>query len=186
MRLYEIEYWALQVIARVESGQPNEDARVELKALWPDDHAKAARQIAAHANAAHGSPILWLIGVDQGAGTVVGAKHEEMSSWYPQVESYFDGLAPRVTDINVPAKAGAVVALLFDTDRAPFVVKVAGADRLEVPWRGSSSTRSARREELLRLLVPAQQTPDCEVLGGRLTAEHGNYGKDTSTWEWSL
>ena len=63
MRRHEIEDWALRIIEQVESGQPNEDYRVELKAQWPDTR-EAARRIAGHANAAHGEPILWLIGVD--------------------------------------------------------------------------------------------------------------------------
>lgn len=64
MRPVEIESWALSVIQQVESRQPNEDARVEMKTNWIE-HFKAARQIAGHANAARGDPILWLIGVDQ-------------------------------------------------------------------------------------------------------------------------
>ena len=36
MRVPQIENWALGVIERVENGQPNEDARVELKAAWPE------------------------------------------------------------------------------------------------------------------------------------------------------
>jgi hypothetical protein len=34
MRPIEIEHWVLKLIEMVESGQPNEDARVELKADW--------------------------------------------------------------------------------------------------------------------------------------------------------
>ncbi len=51
-----------------------------------------------------------------------------------------------------------VVAMLFETDRAPFVVKnpaygTVGGDpvSLEVPWREGATTRSARRRDLLRL-----------------------------------
>jgi len=72
MKPSQIEAWALNVIARVINGQPNEDSRVELKSEWiaPPD---AARRIAAHANAAFGDSILWIIGVDQCAGVVTGA-----------------------------------------------------------------------------------------------------------------
>jgi hypothetical protein len=74
MQSHQIEAWALNAIDRVRSGQPNDDARVELEAGWPDDPKKAARRIAGHANAARGTPILWMIGVDEvnvSAGDVV-------------------------------------------------------------------------------------------------------------------
>ena len=60
MRLVQIENWALDVINSVDAGHPSEDARVELKAEWIEAQ-KAARQIAGHANAARGDPILWLV-----------------------------------------------------------------------------------------------------------------------------
>src|SRR2546423_5353429 len=120
MRPSQIEAWVLRVVEVLEKGAPIEDSQVELKAQWPDPK-KAARQIAGHANAAHGEPILWLIGVDEKTGAV-GADREELSKWWPQVESQFDGLAPRVTDLNVPFNGVTIVALLMETDRAPFVV----------------------------------------------------------------
>jgi len=42
-------------------GQPIEDTRVEVKAVWPSDSNYAARRIPGHANAAGGESILWLI-----------------------------------------------------------------------------------------------------------------------------
>src|SRR5262249_53745692 len=98
----QIETWAIRVIEQVEAKQPYEDARVELKAEWTDPQ-KAARQIAGHANAARGEPILWLIGVDKDRG-VTGADYNELANWYPQVQSQFDALAPRLVDVNVPWK----------------------------------------------------------------------------------
>lgn len=68
MRMNDIENWALKIIDRVQSSQPVEDSRVELKAQWPVELNKAARQIAGHANAAHGESILWLIGIDEKEG----------------------------------------------------------------------------------------------------------------------
>jgi hypothetical protein len=47
----EIEAWALRVIDSVKAGAPNEDSRVELKREWIEPK-KAARRLAAHANAA--------------------------------------------------------------------------------------------------------------------------------------
>jgi len=170
MRAHEIENWVLRIIEQVESGQPNEDYRVELKAKWLDAK-KAARRIAGHANAAHGEPILWLIGVDEEEG-VVGANNEELANWSAQVRAEFDGLAPQILrDLNVPVEGGTVVALLFDTDRAPYVVKnpaygqpQGGPVQLEVPWREARSTRSASRSELLRILSPIQKNPSFELL----------------------
>jgi hypothetical protein len=92
MKKHDIEAWTLRVIDRVNSNQPTEDSRVELKSRWPEDPRRVARQIAGHANAAHGEPILWLIGVDQHAG-VVGAEQVKVANWYPGVEAEFDGLA---------------------------------------------------------------------------------------------
>src|SRR3712207_5876612 len=111
MRKHQIENWALSVIERVESGEPNEDFRVELKSQWLDPQ-KAARQIAGHANGARGENILWLIGVDQKKG-VIGADHMELADWYAKVKAQFDDLAPQLIDLNVPVKGKTVVALFF-------------------------------------------------------------------------
>ena len=186
MRAHEIENWVLKIIEQVESGQPNEDFRVELKAHWPDAQ-KAARQIAGHANAAHGEPILWLIGVDEEKG-VVGVNNEELANWYAQVRAEFDGLAPKLLrDLNVPVAGITVVALLFDTDRAPYLVKNpaygqpnGGPVQLEVPWREGRSTRSASRSDLLRILSPIQKNPSFELLNAWLKVypERADYHPD--------
>jgi hypothetical protein len=141
MNSRQIESWALRVIDCVKSGQPNEDFLVELKREWIDKY-KAARRIAGHANAARGENILWLIGVDEKQSLVVGAAAAELASWYPAVASFFNELAPRMIPLNIPVDDVIVVALLFETDRAPFVIKNpangqpgGGAVELEVPWR---------------------------------------------------
>jgi hypothetical protein len=166
---HEIENWALSVIKRVESRQPIEDSRVELKSSWPEAP-KAARRIAGHANAARGEPILWLIGIDEKKGIIKGAAQEDMANWFQEVKSQFDGLPPTVTDLNVPVEGTTVVALLFETDRAPFVVKnpEGGAIQFEVPWRENTSIRSANRSDLMMLLSPLQKLPSFEVLNGKL------------------
>ena len=81
MKKQDIEYRVLEILERLEKGQPIEDDTVELKAEWPKDHFRAARRIAAHANGARGAPILWLIGVDEKKGAV-GADFEELSVWF--------------------------------------------------------------------------------------------------------
>ncbi|HEV3146901.1 MAG TPA: ATP-binding protein, partial [Gemmataceae bacterium] len=152
-----------RVIEALRKGAPVEDSRVELKAQWPDPK-KAARQIGGHANAAHGEPVLWLIGVDE-KGSIVGADREEMSKWWPQVESQFDGLAPRIVDLNIPVDGVTVVALKIESDRAPFVVNnpAANMDK-EVPWREGTRVRSARRADLIRLLEPVEKLPEIDLL----------------------
>jgi hypothetical protein len=193
MRKSELEAWVLNVIDRVALGQPNEDARVELKSEWPKP-AKAARRIAGHANAAGGEPILWIIGVDQSAG-VVGVSDLDVASWVTQVKAEFDELAPDLSlDLNIPVGGGkTVVALLFETDRAPFVVKNpafgsagGGPVQLEVPWREGTSIRSSTRSDLLRLLSPLELLPSFEVIEGELKMRlPGEEGSRRPTW-WVL
>jgi len=176
MRKNDIENWALSVIDRVRAHQPVEDMRVELKTIWPDDPRKAARRIAGHANAARGEPILWLIGVDEGRGLVPGADFAELSSWHSAVVSAFDELAPDITPLNIPVDGVTIVALYFETDRAPYVVKAAegGAIQREVPWREATGIRSATRGQLLRLLTPLQRKPQAEVIGALAYANEWN------------
>jgi hypothetical protein len=81
---------------------------------------------------------------------------------------------PAVTHLNVPWGGVTIVALLFETDRAPFVLKNPhfGSREndpiaFEVPWREGTETRSADRSELLRILSPVAELPQFEVLWGR-------------------
>jgi hypothetical protein len=168
MRTHEIESRARSIIARVKIGQLVEDREVELKADWPAPR-EAARRIAGHGNAAHGEPVLWLIGVDEKRG-VIGAGAIDLASWYPQVESQFDDHAPKVTSANFSVDGRMVVALLFETERAPFVVKnpQGGYPEFSVPWREGTRLRAARRGELLRILSPLQQVPRFDVMGAAL------------------
>jgi len=179
MRQNDIENWALSIIERVESKQPVEDSRVELKSEWPKDHNKAARQIAGHANAARGQPILWLLGVDEEKG-VTGIHHEEISNWKQSIEAEFDALPPYLTHLNIPYKNNTVVALLWETERRPFLVKnplygkrKGGTISLEVPWRDAGSTRTAKRMDLLRLLSPVTKNPSFEIIRGELAISKG-------------
>jgi|SRR5919199_420325 hypothetical protein len=193
MKFHAIEAWVLKVIEQVNYGQPNEDSRVELKADWPSDMYKAARRIAGHANAAHGEPILWIIGVDQQKG-VIGVGQTELANWYPKIQSQFDGgMAPSMTELNIPVSGKTVVALVFETDRAPFVVKSpngSGPIHREVPWREGTSIRSANRADLIKLLSPIQRLPEIEILGcglsiqpsERVVSRYGRSSKYTGSW----
>ncbi|MFH1718622.1 MAG: hypothetical protein ABIF19_14805 [Planctomycetota bacterium] len=182
MRPIDIENWALKVIERVISRQPVEDFRVELKSEWPEDPHRAARQIAGHANAARGEPILWLIGIDEKKAMVTGAGYEEISNWKQSIEAKFDELSPVLTHLNVPYEDKTVVALFWETDRRPFLVKTPGGGQvtLEVPWRDACSTRTATRMDLLRLLYPVSKAPAFELIDGHLqisTGERDEYNR---------
>jgi hypothetical protein len=167
----------LGILDRVEKGDPSEDSRDECKATWPNWPAgdeKLARQLAGHANAARGDPILWLFGVDEKGKRIPGVPSTEFSNWYASLKKYFEEAwapDPELT-INVPWKSITVVALLFETNRAPYVIKNPQPRQIqsEVPWREGNSTRTARRRDLLRLLVPLQKMPELELISAHLDA----------------
>lgn len=193
MRPFQVEGWALDIMDRLTAGQPLEDSRVELKTEWPQDMNKAARRLGGHANAARGEPILWLIGADERSRQIVGAEYQEFPAWYSRISSEFDGLAPSVLDINVPLPnlQKTLVALLFDTDRAPFVVRnprygVSSGEVIahEVPWREGTRVRSATRADLLRLLVPMTTLPEVELWRAELDALQ--FGGDEPGILWTL
>jgi hypothetical protein len=171
----QVEAWVLSIVDRVRERQPIEDDRVELKADWPDA-TKAARRLAGHANASGGGSVLWIIGLDDQRG-VLPFSGTDPAIWVQQLHAQFDGLGPSVETLSVPTGGGGVYALLFDTARRPFVVKNSvhgspgtGPVSLEVPWREGTSVRSARREDLIRLLVPALHLPTFEVLQANASA----------------
>lgn len=157
-----LEAWTLRVVDSALRGANAEDARVELKRDWPKPM-QAARILAGHANASRGTPILWVIGVDEQDG-VKGADFQELSNWYAAVCSCFDGIAPSLQELSVAVSDRNVVAMLFETDRAPFVIKNpvfgsqgGGSVEREVPWREGTRTLTARREDLIRLLAPLRK-----------------------------
>jgi len=191
MRPMQVEARALSIVDSLLKGQPIEDSTVEVKAEWPENSNQAARRIAGHANAAGGESILWLIGIDERGRSVTGADKKEMANWFPSVESEFnDRLAPSVIcDLNIAYDGKTFVALLFDTSRAPYVVKNSmygkengGPVSLEVPWRLETSIRSATRSDLIRLLLPLEQLPVVKILGAYLLSNI----TDTNTLAWRL
>lgn len=172
-----IEYRTIEVATAIAEGRSIEDDFVEVKSTWPDPDHRIARRIAGHANAARGEPFLWIFGADPDAATVAGiAAQRDMAEWWPQLEKRFDGVAPEPTPVAVPFGGVTLYAIEFSSDRAPYVVKVPpnaqgnhGAVSREVPWRSATRTNTAKREELLKILVPATRLPTIEILGGRLT-----------------
>jgi hypothetical protein len=170
MQPHELETWVLKIVDRVKAKQPVEDSRVELKSEWPGPN-DAARRIAGLANASHGAPALWIVGIDEKANQIVGADEQNLANWWPQVVSEFEsGFAPDKQDLAIPTDGVTVVALLFQTDRRPFVVKNAqqGRVQFEVPWRDATGIRTARRRELITLLSPLVAIPHLQVLDGSL------------------
>lgn len=186
-----LEAWVLRIVDQVTRGEHTEDSRIELKREWPKP-SNAARLIAGHANAARGASILWIIGLDESSG-VYGAPKEELANWYNSVKQSFDGVPPVLYDLNVVAHGKTLVALLFETDRAPYVVKNpafgspgGGSVEREVPWREGRSTLSARREHLLRLLVPTIDQPEVEVLSCTVSASIEQLADKTDVEKWDL
>jgi hypothetical protein len=194
MKKSELEYKTLEIVGRVQKHQPMEDSAVELKSEWPGDPAKTARRLAAHANSLRGEPILWIIGLDETRG-VVGADDQELSVWLGSVSACFDtNVSPSLLlnlVVPVPDSGKAVVALYFETDRVPYVVKNTaygkpdgGAVELEVPWREGNSTRTARRADLLRLLVPILHVPGVEILKAEMECvSRPSESTGSLTWE---
>jgi len=177
----EIEAKVIRIVEKVLNKEPVEDDTVELKSKWPEETQKAARQIAAHANSSRGVPIIWIIGLDEKEG-LVGANKEEVSNWYNAVKSCFDeGICPNLDRcLNVPFLENTVIALLFETDRVPYVIKnVAGGQiTREVPWRKGNSTDSARRSDLIKILSPIQLSPVFETVHGSVSlADLDHQGK---------
>jgi hypothetical protein len=177
-----------RVLTEVERAQQHrrgdEDFTVELKRQLPADHKKAARQIAAICNAANGNDVLWIIGVDGATGTLVGLDSTDIQAWWPSVRKHFDDIAPDLLDLVVPITAAhSAIGLLFETGRAPYVVKTDGrgaADR-EVPWREATTTRSAYRRDLLRILAPSVAVPDIEMIHASFDMSgYRNRGQDAA------
>lgn len=183
MRNDELEARVLAVIDSVRAGRKNEDDRIELKTEWPEAQ-KAARRIAGHANAARSDWILWIIGIDEKTGVLAEVREDDLADWWPRVRQEFDGIPPALRHLVVPVDASRVIALYLDTDRPPYVVrnpafgaKGVSADR-EVPWREGTAVRSARREDLLRILSPLQKAPSVEILWGWARLALSSAGKE--------
>lgn len=189
MRPFEIESWVLRVVDQVTRNSHSEDSLVELKSAWPKPPA-AARQIAAHANAARGAEILWIIGLDEDLG-VSGADPNELADWFSSVRSQFNQVCPSLQDLNIRIGDYTVVALLFQTDRAPYLVRNAvfgtpggGSVEWELPWREGRKTRTANREDIFHLVGPLVRLPELEWLKCSLSVrvETTNTGVMNQCW----
>ena len=173
MRKQQLELKVDSIVRRVLDGQKVEDSEVELKSVWPDDPWAWARRIAGHANSARGESILWLVGVDEDGHKLSGVGDIEVGELLEQIASYFDfKIAPELqTMARLDYDGKLVVALLFDTTDAPYVVKRGskpGPFDRDVPWRNGTDTRSASRLQLLELLIPRARELQFDLLHASL------------------
>src|SRR5437868_1290818 len=116
-------------------------------------------------HAERSQPILGVVGVDGSNGDVFDAPPpEDMAAWWPKfVTNFNEGIAPELQfHFAVPCYGKNLYVLYFQTDRAPYVFNT-GNDRLEVPFRRGTETRSAKRSDLLRILAPVSVRPDFEL-----------------------
>ncbi|CAN5522549.1 hypothetical protein BH09ACT4_BH09ACT4_16720 [soil metagenome] len=180
MQSSQLEAIVLQAVGQLISGLTPEDDRVEFKRDWPGPD--KARQLAGAANRADGDMLIYVIGVDEKSRAVVSPKAVDPATWWAQMEASFDEVTPELErHLNVVVSEGqSVVALLFRTDRSPYVVKLlnSGPTEREVPIRAGTRTRSAHRHELLRLLYPTVQVPQLSAVGGRVSLGSSAYGGD--------
>jgi hypothetical protein len=174
MRAIDLEAKVISAVDRIRAGQSVEHDLVECKRDWPQD--KKARQLAGSLNRAGGDPVIYIIGIDEDTGEVHDVSGTEVADWWNQITPKFDQLPPEmVRHISVPVGDNGehVIAVAFASDRAPYVVKTGGANpSLEVPVREGTGTRTARRDELLRLLIPTAAVPSAVVLRASFRVEH--------------
>src|SRR5262245_30570385 len=116
MMIQEVEQQARAAIARAQGGSQSESSIVELKREWTfqNDYRKAARRLAGIANAARCQPVIWVVGVDETNGNILGADRNELANWWPQIQSHFDAVYPAM-EHNAPfdIEGKTVVALCF-------------------------------------------------------------------------
>lgn len=172
----QLEARVLSIFDAVKAGSRIEDGLVELKADWPEP-ANTARRLAAHANAARGEPVLWIIGLDETRG-LTKPRAVDLAEWWAQVKAHFDEVVPPMTDLVVHTEDGPLQVMLFDTSLGPFVVQNeaygktgGGCVEREIPWRDGTAVRSVHRADLVRMLAPVAKLPEIEVLSASASAK---------------
>ncbi|MHA7289576.1 hypothetical protein ACX80V_08020 [Arthrobacter sp. MDT3-24] len=174
MRAIDLETRVITAVDQIRAGKSVEHDFIECKRDWPKEN--KARQLAASLNRAGGDPVIYIIGIDEDSGEIFEVVGTEVADWWGQITPKFDQTPPEmVRHMPVPVGDGGehVVAVAFASDRAPYVVKTGiGNPTLEVPMREGTSTRTARRDELLRLLIPAVRLPQVVVLSATINSEY--------------
>lgn len=173
MRAIDLEARVITAVDQIRDGKQVEHDFIECKSTWPKED--KVRQLAASLNRAGGDPVIYIIGINEKTGEILDVRGTEVSDWWGQITPRFDQAPPEmVRHMSVPVGDNGehVVAVAFASDRAPYVVKTGLANpSLEVPMREGTSTRSARRDELLRLLIPTVTVPQAVVLEAGLSIE---------------
>lgn len=173
MRAIDLEARVIAAVDRIREGKLVEYDLIECKRDWPQD--SKARQLAGSLNRAGGDPVIYIIGIDEKTGEVFDVSGTDVLDWWAQMTPQFDQLPPemvRHVSVSVGDKGEHVWADAFASDRAPYVVKTNLAKpRLEVPMREGTGTRTARRDELLRLLIPTITVPRAIVVEATFTVE---------------
>lgn len=182
MNRSQLETLVLRAIDRLRARDGQEDDIIEFKREWPS--ADKARQLAGGANRARGVDVIYVIGVDETDGAVYAVGNLDPATWFAQIESAFDEVAPELEN-HIVVQVGnnqTVVALQFRTDRPPYVVKVAngGKTEREVPLRVGTRTRSANRHEILRFLVPEVRVPFVSPITASLTLGRPDFAGNDS------
>jgi len=185
----DLDVVVFNALDRIERGQPLEDSRLELKSDWsatPAEHHRYARQIAALCNAARGGEAVLVVGVSERHG-VVGCNGVEVGAWWRTITRWLDDPPPEPHARILHSKGKSVVALMFDTSYVPMVVRrpmenagrlVPDHDSLEIPWRGVTDARSARRRDLVEMLLASAQAPQFEIIEGLLDLVATTRGAD--------
>ncbi|WP_104091811.1 hypothetical protein [Arthrobacter sp. GMC3] len=181
MRAINLETRVLAAVDQIRKGQQVETDFIECKREWPED--KKARQLAGSLNRAAGDPVIYIIGLDDKTGVITDVSGTDVLDWWTQIRPKFDQTPPELArhmDVVVDANGDKVVALVFASDRAPYVVKTGSANpSLEIPIREGSGTRSARRDEILRMLMPTINVPNAVVLEATFGADRSLRSSDS-------
>lgn len=173
MRAIELETRVLTAVERVRNGEKIENDLIECKRAWPSDN--KARQLAGSLNRAAGDPVIYVIGIDEKDGSIHDTSDTDILDWWNQIVGQFDQVpAEMIRHIDVPISATeSVVGIAFSSDRAPYLVKTGSArPSLEIPMREGTGTRTARRDELMRMLAPALRVPTVTILESSFSAIH--------------
>ncbi|MGY2060148.1 hypothetical protein ACW9HQ_35225 [Nocardia gipuzkoensis] len=171
MKKLQIEMRVNELVEHVVAGGNIEDEFVEAKAVWPT--LDKAGQLAGMANAAHGQPVMLIIGLDEKAKQIVALDDTDPADWWPQMRKQFAfDVTPDLEVLTVATDHGVVVCLHFETDRAPYMVKIQKDwATAALPWRSGTRTRSATRSELLSILRTKASVPALELVKPVVTLE---------------
>lgn len=173
MRAIDLETRVLAAVERVRNGEKIESDLIECKRTWPGEN--KARQLAGSLNRAAGDPVIYVIGIDEKDGSIYDTSDTDILNWWNQIVGQFDQVpAEMVRHIDVPISATeSVVGIALSSDRAPYLVKTGSArPSLEIPMREGTGTRTARRDEVMRMLAPTLRVPTVTTLESTFSASH--------------